>query len=166
MVAAVKIYELTASRAGVDKTASLMRFKSANSTTIDTANRLEIPAAGKNYSFSKYARMYVATGPSVDLQNLKAYTDGTKSWRTGINMQYKTMATMFTANSSLDINGTPLFTASAGFPILLGQGLASTAFLATGFKGKLLKLQMTASAGADPGLLATQEVLTLAYDET
>lgn len=165
MTAAVKIYEMTASRSGWDKTSGTVRFKSVSATIVDSENRLQVPGSGTIYSFWKQLRMYVATAPSIDLQNLRAYTDGVNSFGTGIGVQYDLEATKHVTPASLNISGTDLFTASISTSIDLDSGLASTAFLATGFKGKLLRIQMSVANTAAPGQLST-ETLTMAYDET
>lgn len=165
MTAAVKIHEMTASRSGYDKTSGTVRFKSVSATIVDTANRLQVPAAGTIYSFWKQLRLYVATAPSVDLQNLRAYTDGVNSFGTGIGVQYDMQASSHITPASSDISGTDLFTASISTPIDLDSGLASSAFLGTGYKGKLLRMQMSVANTAAPGTLSA-ETLTMAYDET
>jgi len=166
MPAGVKIHELTASRAGVDKTSGIVRFKSVNSTLVDTDDRLQVPTSGTNYSFTKQLRIYVATAPSVDLQNLQAYSDG-DGFRASIGVQYDTSATLFAVNASADIAGTDLFTRGPATKIDMDAGLASTAFLGTGYKGLLLRLQMSVAPSAEPGsLAASAETLTFSYDET
>lgn len=165
MVAAVKIHEMTASRDGVDKTSGTIRFKDANSTLVDTSDRVQVPSSGTKYSFWKQLRIYVATAPSVDLQNLKAYTDGANSFGTGISMQYDTQATIYITPASSNISGASLFDAVAGTPIDMDAGLASSEWKGTGYKGKLLRLQMSVQSTAGPGQLSTEQ-LSMAYDET
>lgn len=165
MAATVKIYELTASRAGVDKTSGTVRFKNVNSTIVDSNDRLQVPSSGTNYSFTKQLRLYVATAPSVDLQNLAAYSDYSNNFGTGIGVQYDTAATMFKTPASADISGTDLFTSGPSTPIDLDDALASTEFLGTGFKGEILRLQMSVASLANPGQL-TAETLTFSYDES
>ena len=165
MTAAVKIHEMTASRSGYDKTSGTVRFKSVNAIIVDSENRLQVPGSGTIFSFHKQLRMYVATAPSVDLQNLKAYTDGVNSFGTGIGVQYDLEASSYSTPASLDISGTDIFTASISTPIDMDSGLASSAFLGTGYKGKLLRVQMSVGSSAAPGTLSA-EVLSIAYDET
>ena len=43
MVAAMKIYEMSATMTGTDKTASTVRFKLADNATIDSNNPITIP---------------------------------------------------------------------------------------------------------------------------
>lgn len=167
MTAAVKIHELTASQEGVDKTDGIVRFKNANSTLVDNDDRLQVPTSGTNYSFTKQLRMYVATAPSVDLQNLQAYSDGA-GFRASIGVQYDTLtATSFAANASTDISGTDLFTRGPATKIDMDAGLASTEFLGTGYKGLMLRLQMSIAPSAEAGsLAASAETLSMSYDET
>ena len=124
-----------------------------------------MPSAGTNYSFTKQVRCYVATAPSIDLQNIYAYTDGVNSFGTGIDVQYDTAASIFLTATRTNINGSALFTATVGFPIKLSQGLASTEFYGTGYKAKLLRMQMSVANTAAPGSLVG-ETLTLSYDDT
>ena len=166
MPAAVKIHEMTASTAGVDKTSGTIRFKSANSTLVDTSNRLSVPGVGTNRSFTKQIRFYVATAPSVDIQNLAAYTDGANSFGTGVSVAYTYSATEnFVSNASSDISGADLFDAVAGTPIDMDAACASSEFLGTGYKGGTLKLQMAVASTASAGTLSA-ETLTMSYDET
>lgn len=166
MTAVVKIHELTASQDGVDKTDETVRFKNVNSTLVDSDDRLQVPQAGTNYSFTKQLRVYVATAPSIDLQNLQAYSDGANDFGTDVGVQYDTvLGTSFAANASADISGTDLFTRGPATRIDMDAGLASSAFLGTGYKGLMLRLQMSVGSSAGPGALSA-ETLSMSYDET
>lgn len=164
MAATVQIHEMTALSTGVDKTSGTVRFKTANETSVDTSNRLQVPAAGTNYSYTKQLRFYFSTGPSVDIQNLRAYTDGSNTFGTGIGVQYDNQGNTFSANVNTNISGTDLFTKNSGSPIDLDVTNTGP-HTGTGYKGDLLRLQMTVASTASPGTL-TAETLTFAYDET
>jgi hypothetical protein len=158
MAATIYIYEMTAAGAGVDKTSGTVRFKSANETSVDTNNRLQIPAGSTpNYSYTKQLQFNFGTAPSVDIQNLRAYSDHANSFGTGIGVQYDVQGSFIT-NINTNIGGTDLFTSYSGSPISLGSG----PYTGTGFKGSLLRLQMSVASSASPGQLSP-EVLTMAW---
>lgn len=165
MAATVQIHEVTATNTGVDKTSGTVRFKSANETTVDTSNRLQIPAADTDYSYTKQLRAYVSAAPSVDLTNLQAYTDGTGFSDAAVGVQYDVQQT-FQTQTDANISGTGLFTKTAGAAIDMDSN--DTQWLnadGTGYWGDNLRLQMSVAATASPGTL-TAETLTFSYDET
>jgi hypothetical protein len=164
MAATVQIHEMTALAAGVDKTSGTVRFKTADDQTVDTNARMQVPAAGTNYSYTKQLRFYFSSGPSVDIQNLRAYSDGSNTFGTGVGVQYSLPGITWGANINTNISGTDLFTKTSGSPIDL-DAVSTGPHTGTGYKGDLLRLQMTVASTASPGTL-TAETLTLAYDET
>lgn len=163
MAATVQIHEMSALETGVDKTSSTVRFKSADENTVDTNNRLTIPAAGTDYSYTKQLRFYVSVAPDTDLQNLEAYSDGANGFGTGVGVQYDVNGT-FQTQVDTDISGTDLFTSDSGSPIDM-DSVNTGPHTGTGYQGDLLRLQMTVASTASPGTL-TAETLTFAYDET
>ena len=166
MPATVQIYELTASKAGTDKTSGTVRFKMADDQTVDTNDRMQVPSSGTNYSFTKQLRLYVATAPSVDLQTLEAYSDGANGFGTGVGAQYDTLlGTSFAANATTNISGTDLFTRGPATRIDMDAGLASTAFVGVGFKGLILRTQLSVASLASAGTLSAEN-LTFSYSET
>lgn len=163
MAATVQIHEMSANETGVDKTSGTVRFKSADENTVDTSNRLQIPAADTDYSYTKQLRFYFSVGPSVDIQNLRAYTDGNNNYGTGIGVQYDLQGT-WQAQVDTDISGTDLFTKTSGSPVDM-DAINSGEHTGTGYKGDHLRMQMTVASTASPGTLSA-ETLTFAYDET
>jgi hypothetical protein len=163
MAATVQIHEMTGASTGVDKTSGTVRFKSADETTVDTNNRIQIPPSGTTYSYTKTLRFYFDSAPSVDIQNLRAYSDGSSGFGTGIGVQYDTSGS-WAANINTNISGTDLFTKTSGSPIDLDVTNTGP-HTGTGYKGDFLRLQMTVADTASPGSL-TPETLTFAYDET
>lgn len=163
MAADVQIHELTAAATGVDKTAGTVRFKSADETTVDTNNRLTVPGSGTNYSYTKQLQAFFNTAPSVDIQDLEAYSDGANNFGTGIGVQYDVQSA-FQTQVNTDIAGTDLFTADSGTPIDM-DATNTGPHTGTGYKGDILRVQMSIDATASQGVLAT-ESLTLAYTET
>lgn len=157
----VELHEYTATDTGVDKTADTIRFKSAVNTNVDTADRLTIPAADTDYSYTKQVRLYCSAAASVSLENVAAYSDGSNDFGTGVEIFYDTAAE-WVAEIDTDISGTDLFTKTDGATIDMGgSDLTAT----TGYFGDVLRLQMHITSTASPGALSP-ETLTLSYDET
>lgn len=64
-----------------------IRFKSADNDTADTSNPLVKPTSGTNYSYEKWIKLQVTTGPDNNLTNLRFHrSSGTPS--TGITDFY------------------------------------------------------------------------------
>lgn len=164
MAATVQIWEMTADTQGVDKTSDTVRFKSADETSVDSSNRLQIPGAGTDYSYTKQLRANITGAPTVDCTNLRAYTDGSNDFGTGVGVQYDTQQT-FQTQTDADISGSDLFAETAGSPVDMDQTNDTTGKTDTGAYGDHLRLQMTVANTASPGAL-TPETLTFAYDET
>jgi hypothetical protein len=166
MAAVVQIHEMSAAAAGVDKTSGTIRFKAADNNTVDTNDRLQIPGAGSIYSYTKHARFYFSTAPSVDIQNLRCYTDGANGFGTGVSVQYDVPAGGLGTfpNINTTITGTDLFTKTSGSPVDL-DAINTGPHTGTGYKGDHIRMQMSVASTASPGQL-TAETLTFAYDET
>ena len=165
MAATVQIHEVTATNTGVDKTSGTVRFKSADETTVDTSNRLQIPAGAEDFSYTKQLRAYVSVVPDTDLTNLEAYTDGAGFSDAAITVEYDVVQT-FAANTDADISSTDLFTKTDGATIDMDSN--DTVWLngdGVGYWGDNLRLQMGVLNTASPGSL-TAETLTFSYDET
>jgi hypothetical protein len=164
MTATVQIWEMTSDTQGVDKTSDTVRFKSADETSVDSNNRLQIPGAGEDWSYTKQLRANITVAPSVDCTNLRAYTDGSNDFGTGVNVDYDTQQTWQTQTDA-DISGTDLFTKTSGAAIDMDQTNDTDGKTDTGNYGDHLRLQMGVTNTASPGAL-TPETLTFAYDET
>ena len=164
MAGAMKIYELTASMAGTDKTGGTVRFKVADNQTVDTNDPVTIPSdASTNRSYSKQLRMYCATAPDTQIDNLQVYTDG-GGFGTGITVNASNVGVTFSANATSAIaNGVDFFTYTSGSALNL-DAVDSTVITATGFGGDILKLQMEVASSASSGTL-TAESVTFSYDE-
>ena len=164
MTATVQIWEMTSDTQGVDKTSGTVRFKAADDTTVDSNDRLQIPPSGFDWSYTKQLRANITGAPSVDLQNLRAYSDGSNDFGTGVVVEYDTQET-FQTQTDTDIGGTDLFTKTDGAPIDMDQTNDTDGKTDTGNYGDHLRLQMEIEDSAGPGSL-TPETLTFAYDET
>ena len=161
----IQIHEVTATNTGVDKTSGTVRFKSADETTVDASNRLQIPGAGEDYSYTKHLRSYVSAAPDTDFTNLLAYSDGANGFGTGVTLEYD-VAETFSTNTDADIGGTDLFTKTSGAAIDMDSNDTQwTDGDGTGYWADNLRLQMIVANTASPGSLST-ETLTFSYDET
>jgi hypothetical protein len=163
MAATVKIVEKNgAGGTQTDKTGGVIRFKNADNATVDTSNRMVVPGSGSDFSFEKWLRFQVDVAPSVDLQNLKFYTDGSNGFGTGINLYAKAVTTFATPAEATATTGyADAFTYTSAAPLSLGAG----PFTSTGEKGDHCVLMLKVDPTAAPGLLST-ETLTFSYDET
>lgn len=163
MTATVQIWEMTSDTEGVDKTSDTVRFKSADETSVDQNNRLQI-TGGTTYSYTKQCRAYISVAPSVDCQNLRAYSDGAGFADAAVGVQYDTQQTWQTQTDA-DISGTDLFTKTSGSPIDMDQTNDTDGKTDTGNYGDHLRMQMSVASTASPGA-QSPETLTFAYDET
>jgi len=165
MAGVLQIHEMTNTNTGVDKTSDTVRFKSADETTVDATNRLQIPGAGTDYSYTKHLRGYVSSAPDTDFSNLEAYTDGGSFSDAEVTVEYD-VTDGFSSNVDTDISGTILFTKTSDAPIDMNSWDATwTAGESTGYWGSFLRVQMHITSSASPGTL-TAETLTISYDET
>ena len=165
MVAAMKIYELTGSMAGTDKTASTVRFKLADDQTIDSNNPITIPSGNhSNHSYHKKLRMYCATAPGTQIDNLLMYSDGGNGFGTGISVIASNHGVTFSANATAELVGSKnLFDFTSGAPMNI-DGTDTAAITTTGYGGDIVALQMLVASTASPGEL-TDETITFSYDE-
>lgn len=146
-----------------DKTSGTIRFKNADNATVDTANPMVIPGAGSDYSFEKWLRLKIGgTGPSVQLSNLKFYTDGGNGLGTGVLLWVKAVTTYATPAEATGTAGyTNAFTYTSGSALSLGAGPYSGTNTEIGDHAVLmLEVQSTATQGQTP-----TETLTFSYDE-
>lgn len=174
MVATVLIREKNgAGETGTDKTSGTVRFKNADNATVDSNNRLIIPSSGQEYSYRKVLRLQVTVGPSVDIDNLRAYTDGSgfggnaKIWY-AVTGTYTQPSVPSESNDPPEFPGTTamadLFGATSGTPIDM-DATNTGPFTGTGDIGDYLNMVMEVETGATQGTLSA-ETLTFAYDET
>lgn len=166
MAASIQIHEMSAAAAGVDKTSGTLRFKAADNSTVDTNDRIQIPGAGSVYSYTKHTRFYFVSGPSVDIQNLRMYSDGSNGLGTGVGLQYDIPAAGLGTfpNINTNIAGTDIFTKTSGSPIDM-DAINTGPHTGTGYKGDHIRKQMSVSSAATQGQTPS-ETLTYAFDET
>jgi hypothetical protein len=146
-----------------DKTSGTIRFKNADNVTVDTADPMVIPGAGSDYSFDKWLRLRIgAVAPSVQITNLKFYTDGGNGLGTGVLLWAKAVAAYATPTQPANTSGyTNAFTYTSGSSLALGSGPYSATNTEIGDHAVLmLEVQSTATQGQTP-----TETLTFSYDE-
>ncbi len=167
MAATVEIHEMSAVATGVNRTRTAVPgdnpivFRSNDSNLQDNANPVQVPVAGTAYSFTKQTRLFVSVAPAVQLENLRAYSDGVNNLGTGLGIQYD-INVGFLTQINTDIAGADFFGLTSGLPGDLGSG----PYVGTGYHGSLLRLQLTVSSVAGPGQTQNDEPLIFAYDET
>jgi hypothetical protein len=145
-----------------DKTSGTIRFKNADDKEVDTNDRLVVPVSGSDYSYEKWLRFRVDVAPSVDLANLKFYTDGANGFGTGISLYAKAVTNYSTPAEATSTTGyADAFTYTSSAPLSLGAG----PFTSTGEKGDHCVLMLKVDSTAAPGLLST-ESLVFQFDET
>jgi len=167
MVATVQIGEKngpTGTPVFTDKTTTgTITFCNTDSTNPGSSSPLVIPTAGLEYSYEKWTRLKVTVAPSVNISNLRFYTDGTDPWVANSVNTYGKAVASYTAPA--------LATSTAGYsqifsnyvvasPLSLGTGT----FTGTGEKGDHCVMMMTVGTAANPGQQAA-ETVTYAYDE-
>ena len=166
MAATLKIYELSASRAGTDKTSATVRFKLADNATVDLNNPLTIPSSGsyKTKSYSKHIRLYCATAPDTQIDNLRMYTDGTNSICASVDVYASNVGIRFDGNATgAAVQASDLFAFTSAAPMDI-DAIHITAVTASGFNGDIIKLQMLVASDATSGAKPS-DTITFAYDE-
>lgn len=164
-----------------------LRFKLADNPTIDTNNKLVIPAADTNYSFWKQVYLYCDDPDGNSLDNLKTYADGENNFGTGVDLQ---VALQFPVKNSGASTGydvaagsgdtgeeltthtdvttkASIFTYTSGSP-LTGPTISEAGAvidLATETSNYLV-FQMDVASTASPGELPVDETITIQYDES
>ena len=148
------------------KTNGTVRFKNADDANVDTNNPMVIPSSGSDFSYVKWLRLYIgATGPSVEINNIRFYTDGTNNMGTGVLLWCKANGSYGGPTEPTGTTGyTDAFTYTSASPLSLSQTNAGP-YTGTNvdigdFLEIFMEVQSTASNGQTPA-----ETLTFAYDE-
>lgn len=162
MSAIVQIQELTSSVTGVDKTSGTVRFKNIINTNVDTSNAIAIPTSGVNYSYIKELQFNFQTGPTTNIQNLRAYSAGV-NFGSGVTLNYDT-TNAFGSQFNTNLGGADFFGTNSGSPVHLDTTNTGP-FTGTGYKGDILRLQLVVGTLASPGLLSSKTA-TFTYDES
>lgn len=146
-----------------DKTAGTVRFKNADDANVDNNNPLVISAGVTDYSYEKWLRLKIgATGPSVEITNLKFYTDGANGLGTGVGLFAKAVTSYATPAEPTSTAGyTDAFSYTSGAALSLGAGPYSATNTEIGDHCvMIMTVDDTASQGQTPS-----ETLTFSYDE-
>jgi len=162
MAATVQLIEKNGAGAtATDKTSGSIRFKNADNSTVDLVNPMVKPASGSDWSFEKWLRLNITGGTFTQISNIKAYTDGSSGFGTGVNLWAKAVTAYSTpAEATASTGYANAFTYTSGAALSLGAG----PFTGTGEKGDHLVLVMEVQSTASGGLTPT-ETLTVAWDE-
>lgn len=166
MVATVQILENnTVSQTTTDKTSGTIRFKTADNATVDTVAPMVVPSGSPNYSFEKWLQLNVTVAPATNITNLRAYSDGTNSFGTGVALSAKAVSAFVTPVLGTTLSGfTDFFTYTSASSLTTAASSATT-FTGTGAKGYFLVMVMQVSSTATQGALSA-ETLTWSFDET
>lgn len=195
MVATVSVYVDTGGSNGSPGTstdidalgAPNLQFRTDDTSTVDNAKPIVIPTSGTNYSFTKSCYLYCDVAPSVQIDNVQIYTDGSSSLGTGVSVKigdqlptknsasssgYKVaLGTVGTTGTIMTTVYTSVITASTNF---FSFTSASTKALSISESGSVINaigettnyfvLQMEVATTASPGNTAN-ETATIQYDE-
>lgn len=162
MVATVQIIEKNgAGGTATDKTSGTIRMKNADDATVDTNNPMVIPGSGSDFSFEKWLRLKITVAPSVQLSNLKAYTDGANGLGTGVKLWWKAVSSYSTPAEATATTGyTDAFSYTSGAALSLGAGPYSGTGEIGSHLVSMMEVQSTATQGQTPS-----ETVTFSYDE-
>jgi hypothetical protein len=158
-----------------------LRFKNADNKTIDTNDRLVIPAAGTIYSYWKSIYLKCTAADSHTMNNFKIYSDGSNSLGTGIDvmigLQFPNKNSGSSSGYEVANNANEMVAEHGGittsasiFNYASGTGLtvtcseAGNAIDAANETTNYVILQMNVASTASPGDL-TNETGTWSYDE-
>ena len=164
-----------------------LQFRTEDTSTVDNAKPIVIPTSGTNYSFTKSCYLYCDSAPSVQIDNVQIYTDGSSGLGTGVGVVigdelptknsgsssgYKkatgTVGTTGNAMTSVysgTITATTnFFTYTSGSTKALSISESGSIINASGETTNYFVLQMTVGTSASPGNTAN-ETATIQYDE-
>lgn len=174
MAAVVDIYEYNGTSPGTGQTKGglTVRYKHADNYQVDTTNPLVKPGTGTyNRSYVKSLRLYCTTANGAQASNVKAYTDGTSGYGTGIAVYCKATSTSTYTQATADHDGTgegstwvDFFGKTSGSPLDLGSGpytLANSSAFAN-FLETYMRLEDTVTAPQNP---TSSETFTFGWDE-
>lgn len=146
-------------------------------STAGTANPIQIPNSGTNYSYWVSTRLSADTTPSGTIDNLRWYSDGSNNFGTGVTCKGNTAdgykqatgtagvtGNQLTTGNHTDLAAAPVdvFTHTEASPKALTGSISNPN---TGDFGDFFIYQIEVGATAEPGPTA-QETFTFKYDET
>lgn len=164
-----------------------MQMRTDDTSTVDTTNPIVIPSSGTNYSFTKSSYLYCDTAPSLQINNIQFYTDGTNSLGTGIGMNVGnemptrnsgstagyikatgtvgTTGTLITSFYTGITATTDVFTYNSGATKSISISESGSIINAIGETTNYVVFQMTVASTASPTSATTNETGTFQYDE-
>lgn len=184
MVATVIIERLTGAgptRTDITGINTRANAEDAHSTG-DTANPIEIPGAGSNYSYWVNTQLNATVAPDNLIDNIEWFTDGSNTYGTGITavVAQAALASYTEAPGTPGVTGTELddtnysggtltpATPTDMFAFVTGSALSVTGSTSgTGAFGNIVVFQIVVGTTATPGTKpASPEDITWRYDET
>lgn len=164
MAATVDIVECNVTISGTtSKGSGTVRMKNADDSTVDSNDPLVIPAAGSDFSYTKWLRLRIGdTGASDKINNIKFYTDGASGFGTGVGLWAKSAAAFSAPSEPATSSGySDAFGYTSGGALALsGADFSGTNTQIGSFLVLLMEVSATATAGALSG-----ETGTFSYDE-
>lgn len=176
MAATIIVERLTGSGpTETDITSTTNRASASDSAAPGSANPVPVPGVGTNYSFWVSTRLKCTVAPSVLVNNLKWYTDGSSGLGTGVALNMNTASSYVEATgvvgTSGDVLNTTNYSSLAGatsdaFTFTSGSPKSVTGSTSgTGLFGHLVVYQFAVGTTASPGLTPS-ETVTWQYDES
>jgi hypothetical protein len=144
-------------------------------STSGTANPIQIPASGTNYSYWVVTRLQCTVAPSTLINNLKWFTDGGNGFGTGVTCKVQTASgyvqatgtpgesgTQLTTGNYASLAGAPsdAFAYTSASPLSVSGSIGAT----TGEFGDRVVYQIEVASTASPGVTPS-ETFTWRYDE-
>jgi len=163
----------------VAQTLTNLRFNNEDTNDQDTASPITITPSTTIYSFWKHVYLKCTAGPSVQINNVKVYTDGTLGW-TGCTVKVGDdvcarnstpsyagydpgLASVLTTHDTIATT-TSLFTYTSGSARSVTISESGSIINATNETTDYVVLQLEVTDTASPGTAAT-ETITFSYDE-
>ena len=174
MAATIGIYEWNGAGPTGTSSAGGVRFRSADTATVDTSNPLVKAAAnGTVRSYKKSLRLYcTAKNTSTSISSVTAYVSGS-SWGTGLTLMSETSPSLSYSQASgavaNDTGATDASGYTSGSPLTLGAGpytLTDSTAVAHPYWCLYMKA-VTSADGTTPavGTVAAGATLTIAWNE-
>ena len=167
MAATVSVKQAVGSGPTVTSITNL-RFNTDDTVNPGTTNPLVKPAAGTNYSYTKWVYLNADTTPSNAINNVKIYCDGAIGW-TGCTLKIGASGTYTQATGTPGTTGnqstlatTDISRYTSGAPKPLSGSISNPS---TGRISDYVAMQVAVSTSAVAGTLSA-ETLTFQYDET
>lgn len=164
-----------------------MQMRTDDTAVVDTAAPIVIPAAGTNFSFVKSSYLFVDVAPSLQINNVKFFTDGVNGLGTGVGQVVGTQlpvrnsgstAAYIVATGTIGTTGnemttfytgisatTDVFTLTSGSPKSITISEAGGIMNAVNETTDYVVFQMTVANTASPISATPNETGTWRYDE-